>query len=237
MTDITTLLFLILAVVVILKLRSVLGRRTGNERTGPSPYAPNENDRAMNPPDKVVPLPRNEEALARQAERLEQRGAEERVFEFVDKDSPIAEGLLTIAERDKMFDPKEFLKGAKVAYEMIVTAFAAGNKKSLRDLLSMEVLEGFETAIDEREDRGEQVDFSFVGIDRADVIDAELRKTTAHVTVKFVSSLITAVKNKDGAIIDGDPNNLREVTDIWTFARDVTDRSPNWRLVATQAAN
>ncbi|MGE0613272.1 MAG: Tim44/TimA family putative adaptor protein, partial [Hyphomicrobiales bacterium] len=138
---------------------------------------------------------------------------------------------------DPSFDPKEFLNGAKAAYEMIVVAFASGDRRTLKQLLSKDVLDGFVGALDERETRGDVVGSSFVGIDRADLIEAELKNKQAQVTVKFVSDLITATRDKNGEVIEGDPKKVREVTDIWTFARDVTSRDPNWKLVATEAAN
>ncbi len=120
---------------------------------------------------------------------------------------------------------------------MIVMAFAGGNRRTLRQLLEKEVYDGFVGAIDDREKRGEKVDSSFVGIDRADIIEAELKRKMAQVTVKFVSQLITSTRDKDGKVIEGDPKKVREVTDIWTFARDTSSRDPNWKLVATEAAN
>jgi predicted lipid-binding transport protein (Tim44 family) len=124
-----------------------------------------------------------------------------------------------------------------VAYEIIVTAFAEGNRRTLKDLLSSEVYEGFNSAIADREGRGEQIDQSFVGIKSADLVEAELKGGVAHLTVKFVSELISATRDRAGVVISGDPKRIREVTDIWTFAREVASRNPNWKLVATQAAN
>jgi len=123
---------------------------------------------------------------------------------------------------------------ARAAYEMIVTAFAMGDRKTLKSLLSREVYDGFETAIREREAKGESVDTQFVSLDHADITGAELRGATAHVTVRFVSQLITATHDKSGNIVDGSPDKVTEVTDVWTFARDVASRDPNWKLVATE---
>jgi predicted lipid-binding transport protein (Tim44 family) len=162
---------------------------------------------------------------------------EELLKKFAPKGSPLAKGLMAIVKSDPSFDPEQFLEGAKSAYEMIVMAFAGGNKRSLRQLLGEDVYDGFIGAIDEREERGETVDSSFIGIDKADIIEAERKRKSAQVTVKFVSQLITATTDKKGKVIDGDPKKVREVTDIWTFARDITSRDPNWKLVATEAAN
>jgi predicted lipid-binding transport protein (Tim44 family) len=135
------------------------------------------------------------------------------------------------------FDPAQFLSGAKTAYEMIVVAFAEGNKRALRQLLGKDVFDGFVGAIEERAERGEKIDSSFIGIDKANMIEAELKRKSAQITVKFISQLITSTIDKEGKVIDGDPKKVREVTDIWTFARDLSTRDPNWKLVATEAAN
>ena len=116
-------------------------------------------------------------------------------------------------------------------------AFAKGDDATLQQLLGTDVYEGFERAIRERETRGEKVQSSLVGIDKADIIEAEVKNRTAYVTVKFVSELISVTRDADGEVIEGDPKKVREVTDIWTFARDVAAKNPNWKLVATEAAN
>ncbi len=120
---------------------------------------------------------------------------------------------------------------------MIVGAFAAGDRKALKGLLSRDVYDGFEAAIRDREAKGETVENKFVSLDTADIIGAELRNNTAQVTVRFVSQLISATRDKAGNVIDGSPDKVTEVTDVWTFARDVTARDPNWKLVATEAGH
>lgn len=232
--DIYTLLLLVVAVVILLRLRSMLGRKTGNERRYDS-YSQREQSGTVATQDKVVPMPGRE--TARPAQPPAAKEVEERIRDFMPDSNPAHAGLLDIARQDPGFDPAHFVRGAKAAYEMIVTAFAEGNKKLLKQFLSREVYDGFAEVIGERESRGETVDTSFVGINKADIIDAETKSKTARVTVKFVSQLITAVKNRNGEVIDGDPKQIREVTDIWTFAREVASRDPNWKLVATQAAN
>ena len=238
--DVITLLFLIVAVVVILKLRSVLGRRTGDEEARYERQARAQQEareRAAAAKGKVVTLPRREREAATVggSERAASADAESRVKNFAGGNTFLEQALLHIARADATFDPEQFLQGAKQAYEMIVTAFAEGNRKLLKDLLSREVFDGFVAAIADRESRGEQIDQSFVGINKAELVEAELKGSTAHVTVKFISQLISATRDAAGQVISGDPQRIREVTDIWTFAREVTSRNPNWRLVATQA--
>jgi predicted lipid-binding transport protein (Tim44 family) len=149
--------------------------------------------------------------------------------------SSVAAGLDAIVREDKSFDPKPFIAGARAAYEMIVGAFAEGDRRNLKNLLGREVYDGFEGAITEREKRGETTETKFVSIDKADIVNAELRGRTAQVTVRFVSQLISATRDRSGNIIDGNAEKVTDVTDVWTFARDVSSRDPNWKLVATEA--
>ncbi len=236
-----TLIFLVLAVVIILKLRSVLGRRTEDDENRVERQAERLRAAAREK-DKVVALPRRErpgqEPAVATATAPQQVGiGEEKVRSFASGDEMLASGLIAIYKTDNSFDPEQFLNGARAAYEMIVTAFAEGNRKTLRNLLSREVFDGFAAVITEREGRGEIIEHGFVGITKSDIIEAELKRTTAHVTVKVVSELISATRDKAGTVLAGDPNKIKEVIDIWTFARDVTSRDPNWKLVATQAPN
>ena len=122
-----------------------------------------------------------------------------------------------------------------MAYEMIVMAYADGDRRTLKNLLSREVYDGFVAAISEREGRAEKVQSSFVGIDRAEIANAGMKGTEAHVTMRVVSQLVSATRNAAGEVIDGDPETVAEVKDVWTFARDTRSRDPNWKLVATEA--
>nr|CAD6429658.1 calcium-binding protein [Rhizobium sp. Q54] len=225
--DFITLFFLVAAVLIFLQLRSVLGRRTGNEKPPFDPFSAREGTRAPGSDDgKVVTLPRRDTS-------------EEDRFADIDAvakpGTPVNEGLRELLKADPSFKPREFLNGARMAYEMIVLAFADGDRKSLRNLLSKEVYEGFDAAITEREARGEVVKSTFVGIDKADITHASVRGNEEQVTVRIVSQLISATYDRDGAVVDGDQEAVAEVTDIWTFARDVRSRDPNWKLVATES--
>jgi len=237
--DLITLISLIVAVVAIWKLRSVLGRRTSDDeaRIEQRIRAQQAREQAAGR-DKVVTLPRRdvEEAGPVRADQATVSEVEARLKTYA-SDPAVERGLLAILRAEPSFDPEHFLSGAKQAYEMIVTAFAEGNRKILKDLLSREVFDGFTAAIADREKRGEQIDQSFVGINRADIVEAELKNGIAQITVKFVSQLISATRDRSGEVIHGDPQRIKEVTDIWSFAREVASRNPNWRLVATQSAN
>jgi len=231
--DIYTIIFLALAVFIFLRLRSVLGQRTGRERPPYDPYSAREPVRPAT--EKVVALPnRTAEATpAKPAEPVE--ASPERWKGIAEAGTPVATGLDAIAAADANFDAKHFLTGARAAYEMIVNAYAEGDRRTLKNLLAREVYEGFEAAITEREKRGETVESRFVSIDNAEITAAELRGRNAQVTVRFQSKLVSVTRDKNGNVIDGNAEKVADITDVWTFARDVTSRDPNWKLLATEA--
>jgi predicted lipid-binding transport protein (Tim44 family) len=232
--DIYTIILLALAVIIFLKLRSVLGQRTGRERPPFNPYAARETRPAANS-DKVVALPpRSGETVTAKAT---DKPAPDRWKGIAPAGSPVAKGLDAIVSEDRTFDPQHFVAGARGAYEMIVTAYAEGDRRTLKNLLARDVYEGFESAIREREQRGEVAETRFVSIDSSDIIGAELRSKVAHITLKFVSQLVSVTRDKSGAVIDGNAEKVTDVTDVWTFARDVTSRDPNWKLVATETGH
>lgn len=224
--DIVMVIALVIAVVVFLQLRSVLGKRTGFERPPFDPNAPEMRKQSDDAPaDNVVSLPKRE---ARQPD------------DFSDIDnvsaagSELNDGLRAIRKADPSFSPQSFVDGVRVAYEMIVTAFANGDKNGLRALLSKDVYEGFSQAIDARKKNGESVRFTFVGIDKAEIVDAEMQDADELVTMRIVSEIISATYDSDEKLVDGDPEAIAEITDIWTFSRNSRSRDPNWKLVATQ---
>jgi predicted lipid-binding transport protein (Tim44 family) len=240
--DLLTVLAAIVAVVVIFKLRGVLGRRTSDDesRIDRKIRAEQAEQRARAAQqDKVVTLPRKEpEQSNRPAAGVATAAeAEARLRNLAGGNAQLEQVLLELGRLEPSFDGQHFIAGARQAYELIVTAFAEGNRKTLKELLSRDVFDGFAAAIAEREGRGELIDQSFVGISKADVVEAELKGSQAQLTVKFVSQLISATRDRSGAVVAGDPQKIKDVTDIWTFARDVGSRDPNWRLIATQAPN
>jgi predicted lipid-binding transport protein (Tim44 family) len=234
--DIYTIIFLVIAIVIFLRLRSVLGRRTGSERPPIDPYsrrgAPQS---AGGSEDKVVSLPRRPVEREEVKPEVETAAFDEKIKTLAPAGSLLNEGLKAIATADRSFDPDAFLAGGRAAYEMIVTAFAEGDRKTLKNLLSREVFDGFVGAIGQREQRQETIEFKFVGIDKAEMTEAALKGGTSQITVRFLSKLISATRDKAGTVIDGDPVHVGDVTDIWTFARDVSARDPNWKLIATES--
>jgi predicted lipid-binding transport protein (Tim44 family) len=233
--DITTIIFLALAVFVIWRLRSVLGQKTGQERPPFDPISrrePSARPGAVGETDNVVRLPgvgpERPAASAPEADAQRWKG-------ITEPGTRVAEGLDAIARAEPGFDAQGFIEGAKMAYEMIVTAFAQGDRKTLKNLLSRDVYEGFERAIAERERRGEKAETTFVSIDRAEIENVEVKGRVGQVTIRFLSKLITATRDAAGKVIEGDPEAVVDVTDVWTFARPLGTRDPNWQLVATEA--
>lgn len=234
--SIFTIIFLALAIVIFLRLRSVLGRRTGSERQPFDPYSRTDQSPEMS--DKVISLPPRQGYDADIAPRTDGQtpvDLDELVAPVADPDSPLGGSLKELIRQDSSFEPKGFVDGAKMAYEMIVTAFAEGDRRALRQLLSREVYDGFVSAIAERESREETIEFKFIGVEKAEITETTIQGPDAHLTVRFVSELISATRSKAGEIVDGDPSAVSEVTDIWTFSREVAARDPNWRLVATES--
>ncbi len=212
------ILFAMVAGFLVLRLRSVLGRRTGNERrrelfvrrTRPAPEKG---------PALIEPSPSAAVAAATAASPAD----------------AVAEGLNQIHRADPSFDPSQFLEGARAAFEMIVTAFANADKAGLRPLLSDEVFQQFVSAIDERAAAKETLETRIQRLGGADIVEAELLGRNAQVTVKLISQQINVTRAMDGSIVDGDPEHPAEKTDYWTFARDTRSADPNWVLVATSS--
>ncbi len=234
--DIYTIIFLALAVFIFVRLRSVLGQRTGRERP---PYDPYSRDTARPPQptgDNVVSLPERNTTTpgAPPAAEAEEEEAPKYRWEGVAPEgSAMAAALDEIARQEPDFDAKHFLSGSKAAYEMIVTAFANGDRRTLKDLLSKEVYDSFVAAIADRESRGESMESRFVAISKAELENAVMEGRTARLTVHFVSQLVSVTRGRDGSVVDGSPDTVADVTDVWTFARDLGSRDPNWKLVQT----
>ena len=210
-------LIALVAGIILFRLYSVLGRRTGHEPPPQESYRMGGNAPA-DAPARVTTLP----ASTRPEQPVAARPTD-----------PVARSLLDIKLADRTFEPDHFVQGARSAYETIVTAFARGDRVALKPLLSDEVYAAFDQVITARSGRGETVDFTFVGFKDAKIVHAALKGRTAEVTVTFSAQFISATKDNAGAIIDGDDKAVRDVTDVWTYARDTRARDPNWTLIAT----
>lgn len=217
------ILFAVIAAFVVLQLRRVLGRRDGHEGGYVDPFRrpdqpPLRADKGAS--DNVVELPSR-------LERPEPPASAEPA------NSSPAVDFAGIRAADPKFDPNEFLSGARVAFGMIIDAYASGDVETLKPLLSREVFENFERAIRERETKGWILEKSLEGISSSEIVEAYLQNQLAHITVKFVSNQIDFSRDKEGQVVEGNPDRIQEVTDFWTFARDTGRRDPNWQLVAT----
>jgi len=213
------LFFAMVAAFIALRLRSVLGRRTGNERRRGAGFA---NARPDGAADNVVALPDRSGAAAE---------SEAGIAEVAD--GKLKAGLTQIRLADPRFDLREFLRGARSAFEMIVDAYSGGDKETLRPLLADAVFDGFAGAIDQRNAAGQTLDTQLISIRGADVVEAGLRGSNARVGVRFTSEQVNVVRDRDGNVVDGDPATAEEVIDIWTFERDTRSTDPNWVLIET----
>ncbi len=218
------ILFAMIAAFLVLRLRSVLGRRTGHERPPPDSLARQRPEAKSN--DNVVELPGRAGPATKDEEFAEEKA-----------DDPLSAGLTQVRIADPSFQPDGFLTGARGAFEMIVGAYASGDLKTLRNLLNDEVYDNFSSAVKQREEANETLETTIIGIKKADIVEARVDGRMAFVTVKFLTEQVNVTRDKDGEFIDGDPNRIAEVTDIWTFARNTRARDPNWMLVETRSSN
>ena len=210
--------FALIAGFLVMRLRSVLGRRTGNERrrdpfvpprTGPAP--PQE------VPQEVLPPPRRGTVAAAAPAAL-------------------AASIARIKSADPKFDEAAFLKGARAAFEIVINAFAKGDVATLKTLLSEAVYASFAEAIRARAAQHETLETTLLTIKPVQLVEAELEDDTVLVTVRFVSDQTNITRAADGSIVEGNPEEVVEKTDLWTFSRSVRSRDPNWVLVATTSA-
>lgn len=192
------LILAIIAGIVLLRLRSVLGKRTGHEKTDKTSY--NYEAPRQSQTEKVIPI------------------------------EPEKSSSTTT---DSWFDNDDFLRGASNAYEMIVTNFENGNKDALKSLLSEDVMNSFSSVIDERNSKNETVEFNFIGIEKSEIVHKDLKKNPMEVSVRFISEMITCIKNSKDEVISGSLNQVQKITDIWTFEKYSNRKGSNWLLVAT----
>ena len=190
----------VVAGVVLLRLRSVLGKRTGSEKKDPNYYSY----------DQPTAQP-------------------------TETKKPVKNIKYSSNSPTDWFNNDDFVNGAKGAYEMIVTNFENGNTKELKPLLEDSVFSSFSDVIEKRKKNGEQVEFSFIGIESAEIIYKDLNSSPMEVTVRFISEMITCIKNNKDEIVSGSLNQVQKITDVWTFAKYKNKKTNNWLLLATSA--
>ena len=188
----------VVAGIVLLRLRSVLGKRTGSEKKDPNLYSYDQ--------------PVNQSSDTMKPKKVTKQ-----------------------TNNSQWFDNDDFVNGAKGAYETILTNFENGNTKELKPLLVDDVFKSFTDVINQRKKNDEQVEFSFIGIQSAEIIYKDLNTIPMEVTVRFVSEMITCIKNNKDEVISGSLNQIQKITDVWTFAKHKNKKNSNWLLQTTSA--
>ena len=220
--DPSILVFAALAVFVLWKLRSVLGMRSERDPAAPprSRFSPPQGGlfRGRQPTAAPVPAPLDAERWTGLAE----------------KGSKAWAGLDAIAASDPSFTRERFIEGARKAYEMIVSAFAKGDRDTLHRLLAPDVFDNFAREIARREEQGESVETAVVAIDDTRAEDARAERGVNSVTLRFAVKLMTRRRDREGQLVEGGGQPV-SVVDLWTFARAPASRDPNWKLVATES--
>ena len=211
--------FAMVAAFIALRLRSVLGRKTGNERQRPSRVETNSeqsNDNVVKLPERKPDEPIEDPAIADLA------------------DESLKQGITGVRLADRSFDLDQFLEGARSAFGMIIEAYAKGERETLQPLLADEVYASFESAISEREAAAHVMSTEIVSIGSAELAEAQMIGPRARVGIKFVSEQINVLRDAEGNVVEGDPSAIEEVIDIWVFERDTRSKDPNWELVETR---
>ncbi|MGO8737918.1 Tim44/TimA family putative adaptor protein [Rhodoblastus sp.] len=208
--DPAIVIFALLALFILWKLRSVLGARTGYEQR--NDFSAVSQPAASSQPPVVL---------------------DARWQDFAERGSPVWDGLDAIAKAQPGFDAGAFLDGAREAYKMVVRAFSVGDEATLRSLASDEVYGSFKTALAERAQRGETVETNFVAFNGVKLVSATVDAVGARVAVRFDTEFVTVTRDKAGQVVEGDPEKPQEIIDVWTFARRHDVSGPNWLLVAT----
>ena len=208
------------ALFLVLQLRRVLGTRDGFEPTSRQGEHPASNGKADRGDFSVV----------------EGGGPDPDIAEFADVDSEMGQAFAAMKRAEPSFSVTDFANGARQAYEMILMAYERGDTDTLREFLSPDVFEGFRQAVEERSNKGLTVEASFIGVRELKLSDASFdeENNEAEITVRYVGELTSAVKDSEGRIVEGDPNEIKRQRDIWTFARLMGTDNPNWLLVATE---
>ena len=224
MTAFSIVLLAMIAAFLGMRLYSVLGKRTGHEQ---EPVLPRRDERAAAAPAPVR-LDEGETPAALPAAGASSAGL---VYE------PAAEaGLRQLLAADRHFDAGRFMEGAEAAYRMILEAFWAGDRETLRDLCDDDSYEGFVEAIEARDARGEKLDNRLIGIDSAKMAAVELSRREARITVRYQADISAVTRDAEGKMIAGSMSDAAQADDLWTFRRQIGSSDPNWLLDEVEAA-
>lgn len=210
----------------LLKLRGVLGERDG--------YEDSERLRQAKQAEVKAAAQQNDSVVTPMPARPNQDNDDD-IFAYAEPNSELGQELRKIKEVDPSFRVSDFMSGAKIAYEQILTDFEAGEKDKIRPFLDPTVFTAFSEAIDQRSAAGLTVDMRFIGYRSAEPTDATLDDVTkrAEITVRYVAEVVTATRNAQGDVVEGDPSAVQKISDKWTFAREMSSADPNWTLIAT----
>jgi predicted lipid-binding transport protein (Tim44 family) len=203
------IIFAMLAIYLVFQLRRVLGRKTGVEKPTANEFSEEKEQTSQD--GTIVPLNR--------------AGQEE-----IDSTS----GITKLRQLDASFNEKEFISGSRSAFSWIVAAFADGDTIKLEPLLGPKLFESFKQAIVERTAAGEKLETNIITIKSAQINGVAVEGHTATVTVEFISDQIKVLRDSQENIIDGDADTIENLTDLWTFNRDITSANPNWILTRTE---
>ena len=218
--------FAMIAAFLVLRLRSVLGRRDGRESQLRDRLKAHQDDQSD---DNVAELPDRSKSISGEDD------SGNTSLDAYEDDEQLYQALSEIMENDPRFQPEEFLSGSRMAFELILGAYAQGDSETLKPLLSPEVYANFTQVIREREHTGVTLEDTLVGIKSAEIVEAYVEDKAANINIKFVSEQINVTRDENGDVVDGNPNAVIDVTDFWTFARDTKSRNPNWTLIATSS--
>ncbi len=205
-----------IAVFLILRLRSVLGTREGFEKP---------------------PLQQSRQESANHNFEVIEGGPDRDITDHVEEGSNQAEALLAMKKIEPDFSVTDFVQGARGAYEMILMGFERGDLDQIQPFLAEDIFDSFVDAVAAREDQGLTIEAEFIGVRETALVDAsfDAAASRAEVTMRFVGEMTSAVRNRDGEIVEGDPKAVKRQKDTWTFARDMGSNDPNWQLIATDA--
>lgn len=228
-------IYAIIAVGLVFWLRSLLGTRHGDERTRSNPYVP---------PASSDNKPKDVTAEGQVIEMQPLQTAEKAITDLAEnpanglsiRDSKAEEGLKEIARLDKSFEVRDFIRKSQDAFELIVEAYASGDRETLKDLLAENVFRAFEAGITLREANSETQDIEILAIDETDILEAHLDNKVAYVTLRFKAKQIFVARNDAGEIVGGHANKAVDMIDIWTLSRDLKNvNDPRWLLSETRS--
>jgi predicted lipid-binding transport protein (Tim44 family) len=228
--------FAMIAIFLILRLRGVLGKRGRDHNSGFLDLFKQDNNLietdSENKTNNVVKL---SEEILDEKPNVVSEGENDKFNDSNNNKNLMSAKISQVQKYDATFDEEDFLVGAHVAFEIILTAFASADMDELKPLVSDEVYGNFAKAIQDREQAGHVMEDTLVGINKSEMVEAYMEDDNAFITIKFVSEQVNAIRDENGDVVEGDANVILTVTDFWTFARDTTVVDPNWLLVATRS--